>query len=470
MAAQNFGPLSTLPAGLVAAIQQNYLERAFIDPLLNVLGYRNLSKKEVFPAKIGDTITKTKIGLMIPNITPLNPSTNTNLDNGLSTNQYSLEQYSLAIYQYPQVAPDINLLDDQTSISEFFMRNAMDLGVAQATAIDRVARNNLFNSYMGGNTAVTATLGSPGTTIHVDDTRGFQTVVVNGVVTPVSGSNTLPVVVNVVTYQLSSFANDATNVSTAIATGGTSGTLTFTTNVSVASGTAGNPVVSAYAPYVARPNGRTTTGAIQSTDLLNMTTILDGVSYLKNNAVPKIDGAYNLYLNSSSMNELFQDSEFQILNRGVSVRDPTYVNAWVNSTFLDVRYVETTETFVQAAGLVNSGYTVAQQIQRPLLAGRDVLVEGMFSAGMEAIRNMANTGVGRMDDPRTPINILGEKFTKQGFYFYIRPPLDRLAQIVSQTSNYVGGFTVPTDVTTTSSIIPTASNAYYKRAVVFETA
>ncbi len=470
MAAQNFGPLSTLPAGLVAAIQQNYLERAFIDPLLNVLGYRNLSKKETFPAKIGDTITKTKIGLMIPNIIPLNPSTNTNLDNGLTTNQYSLEQYSLAIYQYPQVAPDINLLDDQTSISEFFMRNAMDLGVAQATALDRIARNSLFNAYMSGNTAVTATLGSPGTTIHVDDTRGFQTVIVNGVVTPVSSGNMLPVYVNGVLYQLQTYANDGTNVSTAISTGGTSGTLTFSTNVTTTDGTAGHSVISAYAPYIARPNGRATTSAIQSTDLLNMTTILAAVAYLKNNAVPKIDGAYNLYLNSTSMNELFQDPEFQILNRGVSVRDPTYVNAWVNSQFLDVRYVETTETFVQSAGLVNGSYTVAQQIQRPLLAGRDTLVEGIFNPGMESIRNMANTGVGRMDDPRTPVNILGEKFTKEGFYFYIRPPLDRLAQIVSQTSNYVGGFVVPTDVTTTSSIIPTASNANYKRAVVFETA
>lgn len=469
MTAQTFGPSTSLPAALVNAIQQNYLERAFIDPLLNKLVYRETADRELFSGRIGDTITKTRIGLMVPNTTPLNPSSNTNLDNGLTAQQYSDEQYTLAIYQYPQVAPDINLLDDETSIASFAMRNAYNLGVAQATALDRIARQNLFNSYMSGNTVVTQTLGSPGTTVNVDDTRGFQTVVVGGNVVAVSGSNTLPVYINGTQYLVSGFANDSSNVSSAATTGGTSGTITTTTNVSTTNGTAGRTVIGLYAPVIVRPNGRTSTAAIQSTDLLNMTSILAAVSYLRNNAVPKIRGAYNLYLNSTSMNELFQDPEFQILNRGVSVKDPVYENAWINSAFLDVRFVDTTETYVQLAQ-ASAPVPVAQIIQRPIICGAGALIEGIFAKGLEAIRNMANSGIGKMESAPTVINMLGEKFSKEGFYFYMRPPLDRLGQIISQVSNYVGGFTVPTDVTTTSSIIPTASNAYYKRAVIIETA
>lgn len=462
-----FGPF---PAQLANAIQQGFLERAFIDPLRNILAYRKIADREEFPGRIGDAITKTRMGLMIPNTTPLDTSSNTNLDNGLSPQQYSDEQYVLSVHQYPQLAPDINLIDDETTIAAFAMHNAENLGIAQATALDRIARTALFNSYMGGNSVVTVTLGSPGTTINVDDTRGFQTVVVNGNVVPVSGGNPLPVFINNVLSSVTGFTNDVSNTSSAASTGGTSGTLTTAANVLVVNGTAGRSVVSAYAPVIFRPGGRQTTAAIQSTDLLNMTTILNAVAYLRNNAVPKIDGHYNLFLNSTSMNELYQDPEFQTLNRGVSTRDPAYENAWVNSAFLDVRFVMTTETFVQPPQ-AGAPVPVAQTIQRPVLCGKGALIEGIFTRGLDAIRNMSgNSGTGSMQGFQPIVDVMGDEYKYDGFYQYMRHPLDRLGQIISQSSNYIGGFTVPTDVTTTSTIIPTASNAYYKRAVILETA
>lgn len=457
-----FGPFS---AQLSNAIQQNFLEREFIDSLVNVLNYREIADREVFPGRIGDTITKTRVGLMIPNINPLDPSTNTNLDNGMNPQQYSDEQYVLAVFQYPQLAPDINLIDDETTIAAFMLRNAHNLGIAQATCLDRLARNALFNAYMGGNTVLTSSATS--TSQPVDDTRGFQSVVVNGTVVPVSNSNPLPVFVNGVLNYVTAFSNDASNISSAAITGGTSGTLTFQNSVT---GTAGQTVIGQFAPLILRPNGRTSTAAIQSTDLLNMTVILNAVAYLRNNAVPKVRGAYNLYLNSTSMNELFQDSEFQLLNRGVSTRDPVYENAWVYDAFLDVRFVMTTETFIQPAQ-GSAPVAVNQIIQRPILCGAGALVEGVFDKGLDAIRNMAGqSGVGSMQQFQNVINVMGERFMYDGFYQYLRMPLDRLGQIISQVSNYIGGFTVPTDVTTTPAIIPTASYAYYKRAVIIETA
>lgn len=462
-----FGPF---PAALSNAIQQGFLERNFIDSLKNILNYREIADRETFPGRIGDTITKTRIGLMVPNITPLDPSTNTNLDNGLNPQQYSDEQYTLSVYQYPQLAPDINLVDDETTIAAFAMKNSENLGVAQATAVDRIARNILFQSYMGGNSVVTATLGSPNVTINVDDTRGFQTVVVNGNVTAVSPSNPLPVFVDGTLYSLTSFANDVSNVSSAAITGGTSGTLTMSSAVQISDATIGNAVVGQYAPLIVRPNGRAVTADLQSTDLLNMTSILAAVAYLRNNAVPRVRGSYNMYFNSTSMNELFQDSEFQILNRGVSTRDPVYENAWIYTAFLDVRFIMTTETFVQPPQLA-APVPVAQTVQRPIICGAGALVEGIFAKGLDAIRNMAGaSGTGQMQSFSPIVNVMGDKFMYEGFYQYLRHPLDRLGQIISQASNYIGGFTVPTDVTTTPAIIPTASYAYYKRCVIIETA
>jgi hypothetical protein len=456
-----FGPF---PSQLANAIQKNYLERAFIDSLLNNLAYREIADKESFPGRIGDTITKTRMGLMIPNMTPLDPSMNSNIDNGLTPQQYTDEQYTLAIFQYPQIAPFINLVDDETTIASFAMRNSHNLGIVQATCLDRLARNALFNSYMSGNTWVTNTLGSTGPTVNVDDTRGFQTVVVGGNVVPVSTTNPLPVFINGNQYLITSFANSASNTSTSAITGGTSGSITSSTNILVADGTLGNAVVNQFGPVIIRPNARASTFALQSSDLLNMSTIRAAVALMRNNAVPRIRGSYNLYINATSMNELFEDPEFQLLNRGVSTRDPVYENAWVMDKFLDVRFVETTETFVQPP---TSPITLT--VQRPILCGAGALVEGQFDAGLDAIKNMSGQ-TGEMQNFKTVVDALGRKFNEQGFYMYLRKPIDSLGQIITQTSNWIGGFTVPTDVTTTPQIIPTASNAYFKRAVIIETA
>jgi hypothetical protein len=50
----------------------------------------------------------------------------------------------------------------------------------------------------------------------------------------------------------------------------------------------------------------------------------------------------------------------------------------------------------------------------------------------------------------------------------VREPLDRFQEIIAQSWKWRGGFSVPTDTTADPTVIPTASNAYWKRAVVIE--
>jgi len=55
-----------------------------------------------------------------------------------------------------------------------------------------------------------------------------------------------------------------------------------------------------------------------------------------------------------------------------------------------------------------------------------------------------------------------------GVAMVTREPLDRLKQIVAQSWYWIGGFAVPTDITATTNIIPTATNSYFKRGVIVE--
>lgn len=435
MAIQNF------PAALQPIIQQNFLEREFEDSMESALGFRAVAEREEFSNKIGETITKTKVGLKAPVTTPLSPSSNTGLDNGLTPSGWTVEQYTLTLAEYADTI-DLNVVNNEVGIADQFVKNVRANTVQASQSLDRLARNALFNAYMGGNTRVRTTLGAAAATIAVDDIRGFMYVPVNGVMVPVNGTNTATVYVGSDSYTLVGVTADGTNVSTAF--GGVSGTLTFSANVTVADGTAGNPVVHANASTILRPNGRTTTTGLQSTDLLTMGLLLDAVAQLRNNAVPTLNGYYNVYLDNKSARQVFADQDFKLLFQGQHAAQEFRQGRVIE--LLDCRFIPTTESPQQAMGAIS--------VKRPIVCGADALVEGDFS-GMGASVKGGEVGEIAMVD---------------GIVQVVRPPLDRLQQVVSQSWYWIGGFVAPTDVTANQSIIPTASAAFNKRAIVLETA
>jgi N4-gp56 family major capsid protein len=439
MAIQNF------PTALQPIIQQGFLEREFQDQIESLIGFRNIARREQFPNKIGETVTKTRPGLKAPVTTPITPSANTNLDNGLTPSTWTVEQYTLSIAMYGD-SIDLNTVTNRVGIVEQFLQNAKTNGVQAAQSLDRLARNALFNAYMGGNTRVRVTLGAPAVTFSVDDIRGFQYVFVNGVLTAVSGGNTMQVTVGSNVYTLTGATADGGNVSTA--PGGISGTLTFSGNVTVADATALN-TVTAYnsgtgvAPFILRPNGRGNTSAIVGTDLLTMGNVLDGVAYLRRNGVPTVNGMYNLYLDPVSARQFFADPDFKQLFQGATTAAKEFRMGRVVE-LVDVRVIPTTEAFVQTLGTVT--------VRRPILVGDEALVEGDFE------------GMGKTDTPDD--NAIIDMV--DGIVQVTREPLDRLQQIIAQSWYWIGGFTAPTDQTVNTNIVPTASASYYKRGLVIE--
>lgn len=436
MGIQNF------PAALQPMIQQNFLAREFEEGLTSMLAFRDVAEREDFAIGIGETLTKTKPGLKAPVTTPMNASGNTNLDNGLSPSTWTIEQYTISINQYGDTI-DLNMVTNRVGIVGQFLQNAYVNGVQAVQSLDRLARNALFAAYLGGNTRVRTTLGAPAATISVDDITGFSTVLVNGKPTTVSASNPVNVQVGSNTYSLQGVTADGSNVSTA--PNGVSGTLTFGTNVTVADGTAGNAVIASVAPSVLRPGGKATTAALAAGDLFTMSIVLDAVAYLRRNAIPTVRGLYNCYLDAVSGRQLFADPDFKQLFQGSDASREFRMGRVIE--LLDCRFIPTTESLVQTAPS-----NAALNVRRPIVCGAGALLEGDYAG-------MASEDVAPGDSIIDMVD---------GIVQVTREPLDRLQQIIAQSWYWIGGFTAPTDFTVNSTIVPTASAAYYKRAVAIE--
>jgi hypothetical protein len=437
MAIQNF------PAALQPIIQQGFLEREFNQALRSRLGYRACADREAVAVGIGETLTKTRAGLKPAVTTPLAPATNTNLDNGLTPTTWGVEQYTLSINHYAATT-DLNVVTSRVGIASQFLQNAYVNGEQAARSLDELARNALFAAYLGGNTRVRTTLASAGPAVTVDDVRGFQTAFVNGVQQPVSSSNQLTVTIGANVYNVIGAAADTSNVSTAPA--GTSGVLTLSGNVTVIDGTAGNTVVAANAASIARPAQRGNVSQLVANDTLTMSSLLDAVAKLRLNAVPEIDGAYNCYLDPISARQLFADPDFKQLFQGATSANQAFRRGMTND-FLGLRFVPTTETFVQPHPVL-----AGVMIRRPIICGKGALVEGDFAG-------MATTDIAPADSIVTVVD---------GVAMVTREAIDRLQQIIAQSWYWIGGFCAPTDTTTNPTTIPTATNAAFKRAVIVE--
>ena len=436
--------IDNFPAVLQPIIQQNFLEREFQDSLQAKLGFRAVADRVDFPNTIGETVTKTRAGLLQIPAGPLTPANNTNFDNGMTTQNWGVEQYTLTINEYAATI-DLNTVTERVGLASQFMMNASRLGEQAFRTLDTLALNALRDTYMGGNTSVKTSLASAATALHVDDIRGFQTTFnAVGQVAAVSTSNPVLVVVGADTYRLIGSTADATNVSAAINQGGISGTLTFSTIVSVSDGTAGNAVVSAIAPAILRPNGRGTTGALQSGDTLQMVAqILDAASTMRDNAVPDIEGAYNCYLSNRQLQGLFSDVDFKTLFRGAYQSDE-----YRQGSVFELMGVR----FVPVNNVVPPQSVNGNNVYRAIICGQGALIEGDF-AGQDAGDTPGNIGIRSVIDGITMIT---------------REPMDRLQEIIAQSWKWIGGFCVPSDTTANPSVIPTANNSAFKRAIVLE--
>ncbi len=449
--------IQNLPASLQSVIQQNFLERAFEESLRAKLGFRAIADREPFMAGIGETITKTRTGLLPAITTAMSPAANSDFTSGLTAQNFAVEQYSLAISQYA-ANMQLNVATARVAIASLFLRNAVSLAEQASRSIDTLAQQSLFNTYMGGNTRVRVTLGAAGVAVTVDDIRGFQNTLNSaGQVVAVSVSNPVNVTVGADVYSLTGVTADGSSVSTT--PGGVSGVLTFSAAVSIADGTADNAVVSAVAPVVYRPSTTTgntmaaTSAAISATNDLNsgkltMQMILNAKATMSANGVQPVaaTGMYHMYLDPLQAAGLFSDGAFQLLFRGGN--NTSEYRQGIVAELLGVQLIETNLNPVQSLAGVGT-------VRRGALVGQGALVEGVFT-------NDAYAAAEAVDDSEGMITVA------DGVAHVTREPLDALKQVVTQSWAYIGGFAVPSDTTANPNTIPTANNSAFKRGIILE--
>ncbi|MEQ1694770.1 MAG: hypothetical protein ABL901_02920 [Hyphomicrobiaceae bacterium] len=444
-------PISDFPVELQGIIQQNHLERGFRDGLQATLGYRAVADPEPIATNVGETVTKTRDGLLPVDETPLDAAAvNSNFDNGMTPKSSRVEQFTLKMNEYG-ITLNLNTVKDAVGIAGRFIGNARRLGENSQRTLDTLARNALYATYLGGNTRVLATLGAPGTTVVVDDVRGFE-VVFNLSGQPAAVSAQMPMAVQFAgssgeVRNLIGVVRHAVNanVSSLKSIGGWSGTLQFDANVPVVEATAGISVVAATAPIVIRPSARLSTADLQATDTLKMVDqLITATSIMRDNGVPAIDGFYNAYMSNRALTGLFKDDDFKLLYRGE--HGTTEYKAGTVFTVGGIRFIPNNMSPQQKLG--------ALSIDRTVVCGQGALIEGQFEG---------------QDKTETPTDVhLSVKIN--GVSMITREPLDRLRQNLAQSWHWIGGYCVPSDMTADTLAIPTANNSWFKRAIVLENA
>jgi len=452
-----------LPANLAGELQQGFLERELEEGLDSVLAYRATALVETIPARIGETLTRTRKGRKTPTRTPLPVSAINALDNGMNPTSYAIEQYQFTLMNYADTV-DVDLLGTEATIGDDFIANSRNNGVQAAQSRELIARYKLFSAYLGANTRVRTDLGNSTTTsCHVDDVRGFLNTWVNGVITPISTSNPITVQEYAVggtgvtqTLTVTAVTPDGTNFSSS--PDGMSGVLTFNTAQAPVNGDA---LVASFAPSIKRPAGHLTTAQMTIQDALTLGLLQDAVASLRANAVPPMaDGTYHVILDDISHRQIMADQDFKVYY--ASRQDSTAIKRQDVYVMLGMTFIPTTNAYVQLpatdAGGGSGGTGVSQvttTVRRPIVLGAECLIEGNFE-GLETF--LTRQGVSPIADTMMVDNVLQ----------VVRPPIDRLNQFASLSWHWVGDYAVPTDVTATTSIIPTASNAAWKRAVIVE--
>jgi hypothetical protein len=412
---------STLPASIQAIMQNGILDRTFRDALIPSFLFPAIADSEPWQGSLGDTKTFTRKGLIAPTTTPLAGAD----ISGAST--YTIEQWSVTMDQYG-ISVDTNMLQSAMTLASKFLADVQTLGINAGQSLNRIARNKMYNAYMGGRTWATAAA-STDTTIAVQEVSGFTRVLVNGVPTPVSGTNPLNVTINGV-------ANTVTG--TSVQSG--PGNLTLgTTRVDVL----GDPVIASNAPVSVRATGSTAFD-LTTSNVATLANFRAAVVRLRKMNVPTLDGYYTAHIPPDTEAELYADADFKQALQG-RVDSPMWRDLSIGR-FSGIDWVRNNETPTVTS---NSGATVF----RPIVVGAGAVVAAPFE-GIGGL--LAGTGVEDVPSIR-----MIEAAPTTEVALIVRPPQDRLQQVISTSWSYTGDFGVPSDS-------GTGDASLFKRAIVVE--
>ena len=411
-----------LPVGIRALIQDGMLEQVFQNALRPDFLFPMEASVDPVQGSIGQRLTRTRTGLLTP--------TTTALTGDVSASTYSIEQFSGVLDQYGN-STDTNMLGSLVGQARKFVQDIQILGVNAGQSLNQLARNKLYAAYAGGRTWCRTADAASNTSINVQSTAGFEQVLVNGVPTAVSASNPLTVTVNGV-------------ANTVVAADAANRTLTLgTARVDVL----GDPIISANAPVTIRPNARATAFNLVSTDTATVGLFFDAVARLRNMSVPPTaDGTYHAHVDATTMRQLLSDTEFRQAFQSQGPGD-VYEQGRL-TVFGGITFILNIET-----PTVTGDSMTVSLARRPIVVGADPIV-AMPLEGQGQL--LADTGI-----ESVPGISMIEVAPGLEVVLIIRPPQDRLQQVISSSWAWTGDFAIATDSTS-------GDTAIVKRGVIVE--
>jgi hypothetical protein len=247
---------------------------------------------------------------------------------------------------------------------------------------------------------------------------------------PVSGTNPLSITVNGV-------ANTVTAVNSATS-------LTLGSSITTA---VGQTVIAANAPFSLR--GGTSKNArynLAAGDVATAAVFRSAVARLRTMAVPTVNGNYVAHVDPTTEAQLFADADFKQAYQGRA--DSAVFRDMSIGVFLGIDWVRN----VEAPTTTDGGSGANLLIHQPIVMGANALISAPFE-------DMGGLLAG-VSGPHGAIELISPAPGVQVAHI-IRPPQDRLQQIVSSSWSYVGDYSVPSDS-------GTGDAALFKRAVVIE--
>lgn len=447
---------------IVNLIQDRTLERVFHDALFPRLLYRSEAMAEKWDANIGQRQVYTRTGLMDVDMTPLTPGSDP------TPATYAIEQWEAEARQLGK-SLDTHMPTSYVSLAPTFLRDTVQLGLNAGQTLNRLVRDRLFVAYLGGETVATAAALAGAASIVVASLNGFNEVLVNGRLLPVSGLNPLPI-----TFSAGPAANTvvaATPLNPAQPLGpgilqlgaGLSAPLALRTGVRAATRS-----------RITRVGGGATVDALVGANVLTLQDIINTVARMRaQNVPPTPDGFYHVHLTPEGEAQLFADNAFQRLFQSLP-ENAVYRDLGIGQ-LVGCRFYRNTENpddtntgvLVDTSGGAGAarcspeiGGEVINQagvvIRRELVIGGGAVYEKYIDEGAFLTDAGVTGKIGEFAVMNGGVAVMSERIR-----YILRAPLDRLQQIVSQSWSWSGDFPVPSD-----GIV--GNSARFKRAAVIE--
>ena len=455
-------------------VQTGLLSRSIGQRLFPALLWRAAAYREPWEAAAGQSMTFTNPGLMDPDTDPRTPG----VAPAFQDIEYEKYTATMKTYGWPT---SVHMPSSAVAITSDFYQKLQAMGLAAGQTMGRLARNELFRSYLAGNGLVDLVSGG-GLEIRVNSLNGFAESIDPSSGFPVVTSSAAPrqfLKNGVLIPAATSVIIGAVPDDAAKPFG--SGTLTITADVSFV---AGDRITALDASTVIRPKNVTSVDGITAAHRLSMQLIGRAVIKLRRNDVgPCEDGKYHIHLDPLGTGDLFDgDNSFQrqIEQRGLDDDPYKYfaVGQTRSSNFFDNNESPALGTVrdetssrpndaTSAIGSNDIGGDIVNKtgipIMRTIVIGESALNEKFFpeSAYMSEAGVSGKVGGYRVAQGGVELNL-------DGIRCIIKAPQDWANETVTQGWSWTGAFKCATNRLTGRNT--TTSKPAFKRAVVIETA